>query len=290
MKPRLIIVLWICIIVLSLVLGSGCLSPPLSGGATREFQGTYNITRTTSLEVYNLNGAVEVTSGTENTAQVNATLSTLFGSSELDRVQIRVMTDDVLHIATVHPTPPARVSVNYQITIPHGLPITTVESSNGGITIRDAIGTASFSTSNGPITAETFIGDIAAHTSNGAIVLRNVDGVISASTSNAEITLQNVSAITLAETSNGQITADILSADQDVTFVTSNARVTIQLAPDLNADLSLSTSNGQILLTNVPVTVQQSTRAGLQGLVGSGGNRITVTTSNADIEVRLRTA
>jgi DUF4097 and DUF4098 domain-containing protein YvlB len=238
--------------------------------------------------VFNLNGAVEVISGAGNTAQVNATLSTLYGSTELDRVQILVVTDDVLRVETVHPIPPARVSVDYRIKIPREIPITTIDSSNGGITVRGVRGIASFTTSNGPITVETFTGDLTAHTSNGAIRLGNVTGVVSAFTSNAEITLENVSAISMAETSNGRVTADVFSADRDVTINTSNARVVIQLAPDLNADLSLSTSNGQILLTNVPVTIRQFTGTELRGTLGSGGNTITIVTSNGDIEMSMR--
>jgi hypothetical protein len=272
---------------LILVLGAGCVSPPTSGAATREFKGTYSVNRTTAVEVHNLNGAVEIIGDDGDTAFVNATLSTLYGSSELDRVQILVTTDGVLRVETIHPVPPARVSVNYQVTIPREVPVATIDSSNGGITVRGVRGTASLTTSNGPITVETFTGDVTGHTSNGAIVFRDVLGTASASTSNAEIILQNVSAIILAETSNGRITADVLSVDQDVVLLTSNARVVIQLAPDLDADLSLSTSNGQILLTNIPVTVQQSTRTTLQGTIGSGGHTISVTTSNADIEVRM---
>jgi DUF4097 and DUF4098 domain-containing protein YvlB len=287
MVSKIVTIFCICCVGLMLVFGAGCVSPPLSGAASREFQGMYSVNRTTALEVYNLNGVVEVTSGDGDRARVNATLSTLYGSSELDRVQILVTTDGVLRVETIHPVLPARVSVNYQITIPHEVQISVIDSSNGGITVRGVMGTASLTTSNGPINAETFTGGITAHTSNGAIVLRDVEGTVSASTSNAEIILQNVSAIVLAETSNGRISADVLSADQDVIVSTSNARVVIQLVPDLDADLSLSTSNGEILRGNVPVTVQQSTRTTLQGTIGSGGHTISVVTSNADIELRM---
>ncbi len=286
MKPRHAI---LCIYCLGffLVLGAGCAAPPFAGTAAREFQGTYNVTPTTSLEVYNLNGGINVLTSSEDVAHVNATLSTLYGSSELDRVQIQVTTGTVLHVETIHPTPPARVTVNYLITIPYGIRVSTLQSSNGGITVSNATGTAALATSNGHITVDTFFGDLTAHTSNGAIDLRDVNGLVSAITSNAEITLQNVHAISRAETSNGQITADVLTIDRDVILSTSNGRVLLQLAPNLNADLSLSTSNGQILLTNVPVNVQQSSRTGLQGTIGSGGNTISVVTSNADIEVRM---
>ncbi len=286
MRSRITLFLCISSLVLLLVLCAGCVSPPL-GTATREFQGTYNVTPGTSLEVDNLNGAVEITAGTEPIARVNATLSTVYGTSELDRVQVRVTTDSVLRVETLHPSPPARVSVNYQIVIPREVRIATIQSSNGGISVRDAAGTTSLITSNGPITVETFRGDVDARSSNGAVQLVDVDGVVSASTSNAEILLQNVTAITHAETSNGRIIADVLSVSRNVSLRTSNARVIIQIAPGLNADLSLSTSNGQILLTNVPVTVRQSSNTDLQGTIGSGGNSITVITSNGDIEVRM---
>jgi DUF4097 and DUF4098 domain-containing protein YvlB len=287
MISRISAIICICCMAIGMVLGAGCVSPPLTGITTREFRGTYNVSPGTLLDVHNLNGNVEITTGTEDVAQVNATLSTLYGTPELDRVQIRVTTDDILHLETIHPIPPARVSVDYQITIPRGVSVRTIESSNGGITIRDAGGTASLATSNGPITVDTFRGDITARTSNGRVELHGIEGIVSASTSNAEIILQNVSTITFAETSNGRITADILSVDRDVSLLTSNARVLVQLVPNLNADLSLSTSNGQVLLTNVPVSAQESSRTELRGILGSGGHTIAVVTSNADIEVQM---
>jgi hypothetical protein len=288
MNSRIIPILILCGLMIQLTLGAGCLSPSLPGvETTREFQGTYNVSRTTSIEVRNLNGEVEINTGDQEMAEVNATLGTLYGSSELDRVQILVTTDDILRVETVHPTPPARVTVNYLITIPRSLPVTAIESSNGGITVTDAQGDARLSTSNGPIGVISFAGDLTAHTSNGAIMLENITGVVSASTSNAEIILQNVSALTLAETSNGRISADIISVERDITISTSNARVLIQIAPGLNADLLISTSNGQILLTNVPITVQRSTRTELNGTIGEGGHQIAITTSNADVEIRM---
>ncbi|MDD1678067.1 MAG: DUF4097 domain-containing protein [Methanomicrobiales archaeon] len=274
--------------ILAIVLFTGCLSPSLPGAeTTRDFQGTYNVSRATSLEVHNLNGAVEVNTSTQDTAQVNATLRSVYGSSELDQVQVSVLTDDVLQVETVHLAPQVRVTVNYQIMIPRGLLVSIIENSNGGLTVRNAMGNAQLVTSNGPITVETFAGDITARTSNGPILIENVAGTLSASTSNAEITLHNISSILRAETSNGRIDADILSAGQDVIISTSNAQVMIQLAPDLDADLVMSTSNGKILVTNVPVTVQQATSTELRGTIGQGGKRITVTTSNADILVDL---
>ncbi len=288
MMSRISVIACICFSIgIGMVLASGCVSPAPSGVTTREFQGIYNVSPGTLLEVHNLNGDVEITTDAKDAAQVNATLSTLYGSSELDRVQIRVTTDDILRVETIHPVPPARVSVDYQIIIPEVVSVRTIESSNGGITIQDAKGTASLTTSNGPITVERFRGDITAHTSNGRIEFHDIEGTVSVSTSNAEIILQNVHAITFAETSNGRITADILSVDDDVSLLTSNARVRIQLAPGLNADLSLSTSNGQVLLTNVPLTVQESSRTQVRGILGSGGHTIAVVTSNADIEVQM---
>jgi hypothetical protein len=70
---------------------------------------------------------------------------------------------------------------------------------------------------------------------------------------------------------------------------TSNASVTLQIAPDLNADLSMSTSNGQILVHQCSGDGPAGYRHWTARILGQGGHQVTVTTSNADIEVRMLT-
>jgi hypothetical protein len=287
MKFRIVSITILCFLGILLIFMAGCVSPMPGVETTREFRASYNVSHAKSVEVHNINGAVEIGTDAQDLAQVNATLSTLYGSSELDRVQILVSSGPVLYIDTVHPSPPARVTVNYLIRIPRTLPVSTIESTNGAIIVKGAMGTASLVTSNGPIRVEAFAGDLTSRTSNAQILLQEVQGRVSATTSNGAITLQNVSSIVQTETSNGKIDADILSAEQDITMTTSNAGVTARLAPGLDADLMISTSNGQILLNDVPVTVQQATKTELRGRIGQGGNQITITTSNADVELMM---
>ncbi|MDD1675071.1 MAG: hypothetical protein LUQ17_00090 [Methanomicrobiales archaeon] len=270
---------------------TGCFVPsgPPGSEVTREFGSTYDVSRASVLEVKNINGAVNIVTGDQDILQVNATLSSLFGTNELDKVQISVLTDQVVRVETRHSVPDPRVSVEYRIIIPRNLSLGSVESSNGGLSVRDARGTTQLVTSNGAIRVSSFSGDLIALSSNGAITIEDVAGNVSARTSNAAIAAHRVRHLLALETSNGQITADILSAETGVSIVTSNARVDIGIAPDIDADIDVSTSNGRIHYAGVPIIVRESTDTTLKGILGSGGDTISVLTSNADVEMRMVT-
>ena len=126
-------------------------------------------------------------------------------------------------------------------------------------------------TVNGDVTAAGLQSDIDVHTVNGSIEAAT-------------------SGLVRAQTVNGSIDARLGRADwrDDLSFETVNGGITVELAGDLNADVTASTVTGGIQ-TDYPLTV--TGRFGpkhVSGTVGSGGRDLQLTTVNGDIEIRRR--
>lgn len=142
---------------------------------------------------------------------------------------------------------------------------------------------------------------VSALTSNGNILVRADDArEIDATGSNGSIVVHAPMAVVKAASSNGMVDLDRV-ARADVT--TSNAGVTVALAPESVGPVAVQTSNGPIDLTvgpafggvmrartsNGPVNVSvDRATAGEAGLDFGPGERSSITTSNAAIRVRGR--
>ena len=124
---------------------------------------------------------------------------------------------------------------------------------------------------NGDIDATGLAGDVVAHTVNGDIGV-STTGAVSANTVNGSID---------AAFSGG-------SVRDDLEFETVNGRIVLEISGDINADVRASTVNGG-LETDFPLTVRG--RWGpkrIEGTIGDGGPRLTLSTVNGGIEIRRR--
>lgn len=281
----------ILILVLSLIalaLAAGCPGIGETPGPliTDEFNQSYPVGSTTSITVENVNGDVRVNGSEGEEIQVQAIRRTQFGRAELDRVSISVTQNGVMTVRTVHPSPAARVSTDYTISVPLRMSVTRIVSSNGQIFLDGVQGNAALETSNGRINVSNHRGDVSARSSNGEIRLTGVQGAATARTSNAPVIVEDTAAIAGIETSNGIIRAEVLAVNNAFTLQTSNARIDLMISPFVNADLDMSTSNGQITISgDVPTTARETTPTRFVGSIGSGGPVITVRTSNGNINV-----
>jgi hypothetical protein len=245
---------------------SGCVGLP-GVREEKEFRETYTVKSGARLGVSNRNGSVTVSGWDKDQVEVYALLSTNYGTDEFDKVNIKVTTVGDIDVETEYLSRTVRVAVEYEIKVPAGVLVSRVETSNGSIAVEDVKG------------------DVSADSSNGEITIRNVDGTVDAHTSNGSLEIVKVSAIARGETSNGKVTAEVASLAGDMTLKTSNGAIRLYVAAGLNANAEMSTSNGKISLHDVAMTVSQTSRTELQGTLGSGGVRLSVRTSNGDVDV-----
>jgi len=242
---------------------SGCLGPK----TTDYFDEEYDVTEDTILRVTTFNGQIEVNSWDSETVLLNAIKKSRFGQDELDKAEINVLESENLieieaeYVGTRLTTP----SVDMNIKVPKNVTVEYIKTSNGAIQINGVKG------------------NISATTSNGAIDIENIDGYVSATTSNGGIEVKDTKGVKDLKTSNGRIYAEIFDFIDDIMISTSNGGIDIFINPLLNADIEMTTSNGQISISGISLNVTNSEDKHIVGKLGQGGNKIDIQTSNGNI-------
>ncbi len=263
MKKHVIFYTIFCVFVLSLL--SGCVGPQISEFFNEEYSANEN----TIIRVTTINGQIEISSWDGDTVKVDAVKKTRIGQEELDLTEITVdESNDILEI-TVEYTG-SRVttpSVDLNIKIPSNVTVETATTSNGQVIINGVKG------------------DIQAQSSNGGIFIEDVDGYVSASTTNGQIDIESTTGVGDISTSNGRISVEISDFQQDIKIETSNGRIQVYVNPDLDADLEMTTSNGDISISSLSLNLTTSEDKYKAGTLGLGGNLIDIETSNGDIEL-----
>jgi len=254
------------LLVLTFSFITGCFGPQ----TTDYFNGKYNVDENTILKVTTINGQIEINFWNEEKISLNAIKKSRFGQDELDKTLINVIESESLieieaeYVGTRLTTP----SVDMNIKVPKNVTIEDVKTSNGAIQISGVKG------------------NITATTSNGAIDIEDVDGYITATTSNGRIDVKKTTGIMDLESSNGGIYAEIYDFKEDISISTSNGRIEVYINPLLNADIEMTTSNGQVSLSGISLNVSYSEDKHIVGNLGEGGNKIDIQTSNGDIYLR----
>ncbi len=273
------------ILLLALLLAAGCVSPGTGGGSeVREtFNRTVSAAGVAALDLQGVDGSCELRRSAEPQISLQATKRSRFGQAELDRVSIAVTEGSTLTVRTVHPNPPARVTVDYVILVPASLGAVQVATSNGAVLADGIPAQVSAQTSNGAVRILNAGGNVTVGTSNGAVEVLGANGTVTARTSNGAVTVENASVLGDLETSNGRLAAQVRAVGNDVTFRTSNGNIDLGLAPGLNAVIDAETSSGRVVLPTGMLRVSEQSATRVRGTAGAGGGTITVRTSNGDI-------
>ena len=264
MKKQYVIV---GILVVFLVGGlSGCVGPQ----ATDYFNGEYEANENTVLKVTTINGHIEITTWDGDTVSFNAVKKSSFGQEELDNIEINVIESEnqieieAKYIGQKTTTP----SVDMNIKVPKYVTVDSATTSNGAVQIS---GTK---------------GDVKTTSSNGAIVIENVDGYVSATTSNGRIEIKGTTGIKDLQSSNLGIYAEVYDFQGNISISTSNGGITVYINPSLNADIEMTTSNGQISISGLSLNMTISEEKHKAGELGDGGNTLDIHTSNGNINLQ----
>jgi len=242
---------------------SGCVGPQ----ATDYFNGEYEANENTVLKVTTLNGQIEITAWDGDNVSFNAVKKSSFGQEELDNVEINVIESEnqieieAKYIGQRTTTP----SVDMNIKVPRNVTVDSATTSNGAVQIS---GTK---------------GDVKATSSNGAILIENVDGYVSATTSNGRIEIKGTTGIKDLQSSNLGIYAEVYDFQENISISTSNGGITVYINPSLNADIDMTTSNGQISISGITLNLTTDEEKHKEGTLGDGGNKISIQTSNGGI-------
>src|SRR5229473_452184 len=225
---------------------------------SKEFNQSYPLQPGGSLELQNVNGAVDVQGWDRNEIEVHAVKTAKHKESDLDRVSIEVdAKPDAVSITTRYPqNEGVEVAVEYTIHVPHGARLEHLGTVNGTLRIAGVDEVDDLRTVNGNI--EVFGADSTVHarTTNG----------------NVRLELSHILGVggTLAETTNGS--------------------VVLALPANSQADLEARCLDGNFL-SELPVEMQSTLKPReMRGKLGQGGAPIKLHTVNGGIRVvALRT-
>ena len=259
-------------------------------GNTEEFREMYEVKSVTELRVENANGDIKISKWRKPNMEIRANKKTTRGKGEFLKVQIEVITGDVMEIRTKYLEKDVRVSVDYAIQIPEGVFVQGIETSNGDIELIDIKGDSRVITSNGDVTLRSVDGSVRVHTANGDVTAMDVSGVMQVETANGDIIIKGAATIIEAATSSGDISAAIKQIpDQGTSITTSNGSIDLYIDDKLNADMTLATTLGKVVIkdSELKTKISAKTESGtvLSGIIGLGGNSLNARTSVGNINL-----
>jgi hypothetical protein len=129
----------------------------------------------------------------------------------------------------------------------------------------------------------------AGRTVNGDVDAQELHGPVTIATVNGSTTF-STSSYGEASTVNGSIRGVMGTAawNDDLTFHTVNGSITLDLPPDLAAEVRATTVNGEIS-TDFPMTVTgRISRRQITGTIGAGGRKLDLETVNGSVRLRRR--
>lgn len=249
---------------------SGCLGSLFGGTVTESFSNSYTVSDETTLAVSNGNGPVTVehTDKSELTVRGKKRAESQDG---LDEISVDAVEGEqfLVGVSFGSGSDLSGRSVDLTVEVPESVTVDSIETANGDVSVEDVSG------------------DVAATTSNGDVEVRDVDGYVECDTSNGDVEVRGATGLDGARTSNGSVDGELLAMRGDVTCRSQNGPVTIRVGPEVSAAFRLSTSNGDVRVTDLSYTVSQTGDALLEGSLRGGEKpHLTGKTTNGDVVLR----
>lgn len=277
----------IAIYLLSLFIGvfmSSCVIDPYEDNrrndvtASEDFSFRIDIKDQRRLELYGINGAIEI----YGTAQ-NLDFVEIRGVKKVDSDSRRDAEDFLRDVAVeitnqsdriiVRTDQPAEtrgrnVAVDYHICIP----------GNWRVTAENA---------NGIVRVDSVANDVAVYLTNGELTLGVIDGDVDANLTNGNIFLKDVFGSAKAESVNGNIDAQvILPPNGEIRMGTTNGNVALSIPANTSADFSASTTNGGVSMSGLFLHNSRTSTNSMSGTLGTGDGGIVLGSVNGSIQVR----
>ncbi|MBI4265772.1 MAG: DUF4097 family beta strand repeat protein [Acidobacteria bacterium] len=236
------------------------------GRATDEWVRTYTLPAGGTLEIVNVNGAIEATAGEGREVEILAERRVRAGSSEeaqelLKQVEMR---EDVS---------PERVRVEAR---------GTWEPRSGGLRRGPQLTVAY------RVRVPAGV-DVSLTTENGGVRLENLSGRVTASTTNGAVNGRGLSGGLTAAVVNGGVQVDFAAIGGEVRIETTNGGVRLDVPTDAKATLEVQCVNGGIDVDGrLGVQTSEMSRRRLAGTLNGGGPRISADTVNGGIRIRAR--
>jgi hypothetical protein len=227
-----------------------------SAEATDEWTHHYPLAADGLVEVVNINGPVEITTGAAGVVEVHATIT----AKTLTEAGAR----DILAKGKLQETAePSRVHI--EAAVPRGI--------RGSYQVRLEVkvppgSRLDVSTTNGSLNASGLEGNLKAMAVNGKVEIENVSGRID------------------VVVANGSLTARLSRVTGPVRLEATNGRLALELPSTTKANLSARVVNGGLGVSGLPVAVPAGGRIrNLETLLNGGGPEISLSSTNGRISI-----
>ena len=164
-----------------------------------------------------------------------------------------------------------------------------LHTTNGRIEVEEMEGDVLASSTNGSIEVDGAKGNVNLSTTNGSVNAMKIQGRLEADTTNGKLTLHSISGEVEADTTNGRIEITIENPlEGGINADTTNGSIELTLASGSEFSISASTTNGGIS-DNVDGGDfnYNKRRTSMNGKVGSGKSKITLSTTNGSITINM---
>jgi|GEM_PF-6638885 len=138
-------------------------------------------------------------------------------------------------------------------------------------------------TTNAGVRVTGMAGAVDVQTTNAGVRVADGGASVVVRTSNGGVTLNDIAGTVRVYTTNGGVTG-LSPVGGDWRVATSNAAVTLRLAPATSARISASTTNGAIG-GNLPWAYANGARGQATARIGAGAHRIAIATTNGNVTV-----
>lgn len=231
---------------------------------TEKFNRTHPLAADGSVSLSNMNGDVEIVAWDRNEVRIEAVK---FAKDEdrLEKISIEVDAQaDRITIRTKYAKKEDRNwwggsknnnpgGVRYKLRVPTALAHLKVDTMNSDVTTAGVRGDMKIATMNGGINATGLTGDANFDTMNGRIFA----------------------------------SFDAVKSGQKISLDTMNGSCTVEIPRNADAQVRASTMNGRVR-SDIPITIERSTRRSLRGTLGNGGATISLDSMNGTLNLRGR--
>jgi hypothetical protein len=184
-------------------------------------------------------------------------------------------------------------TVRLNVTLPRELNV-EARTGDGAIDARGLSGRVELRTGDGSVRIQHLDGQITVETGDGAVLARDIRGAVVVNTGDGSVQMSGRFDDVRAQTGDGAIGIDVLPGSKitrEWTLTTGDGSVTVRVPSDFNADMDARTGDGSITTRGIRVTdpdTPEERRRHVRGLIGTGGELLTLRTGDGGISVVAR--
>jgi hypothetical protein len=257
-----------------------------------------------TLHVFNIHGAIRVSRGAGDLAEVRAEKYSRYSGRRED-VGFVVLRDgrggDVTICAVIpdqsecdqgrlhatHDDDSDVARVDFVVRLPRGVRL-DAGTGNGEVTVQGATADVSAHSGNGRVRVGVGAAAVVASSGNGEVDVDDASGRVTARSGNGRVRVTTEGGPVSASSGNGDIEVQMAKVpdSDDLEFSTGNGRVSVTVPPSFEGEIETSQGHGTFS-SDFPFTLEgHMDPHHVKGVIGRGGRRILMSSGNGDLELR----